>query len=119
MRRHLKALMEETNWDRYGTGNNPKCANCMAHCGYEATAVNDAMGHPLKGLRVSLRVQKPKAFATELPHHLLDYGKISAFEKNPGTSSKLFLRRLLRQHSRFCKNQSISSRRAATAGRAA
>ena len=64
----FKALMEETKWDRYGTGNNPKCANCMAHCGYEATAVNDAMGHPLKGLRVSLRGPKTEgSFAPELP----------------------------------------------------
>jgi len=51
----FKALMEETNWDRYGTGNNPKCANCMAHCGYEATAVKDTMSHPVKALRVSLQ----------------------------------------------------------------
>jgi len=64
----FKALMEETKWDRYGTGNNPKCANCMAHCGYEATAVNDALGHPLKGLRVSLRGPKTAGpFAPELP----------------------------------------------------
>jgi hopanoid biosynthesis associated radical SAM protein HpnH len=64
----FKALMEETNWDRYGTGNNPKCANCMAHCGYEATAVNDAIGHPLKSLRVSLRGPKTAGpFAPELP----------------------------------------------------
>jgi len=64
----FKALMEETDWDRYGTGNNPKCANCMAHCGYEATAVNDAIGHPLKGLRASLRGPKTEGpFAPELP----------------------------------------------------
>lgn len=64
----FKALMEETKWDRYGTGNNPKCANCMAHCGYEATAVNDAIGHPLKGLRVSLRGPKTEGpFAPDLP----------------------------------------------------
>jgi len=44
----FKALIEETDWDHYGTGNNPKCANCMAHCGYEATAVNDTIKHPLK-----------------------------------------------------------------------
>jgi hopanoid biosynthesis associated radical SAM protein HpnH len=64
----FKALMEETNWDRYGTGNNPKCANCMAHCGYEATAVNDTLNHPLKGLRVALRGPKTEGpFAPELP----------------------------------------------------
>ncbi len=44
----FKALMEETDWDRYGTGRNPKCANCMAHCGYEATAVADTFAHPLQ-----------------------------------------------------------------------
>ena len=42
--------METTDWDRYGTGNYEKCANCMAHCGYEATAVTDAIRHPLKAL---------------------------------------------------------------------
>ncbi|EQD79827.1 radical SAM family protein, partial [mine drainage metagenome] len=36
-----KALMEETEWEKYGVGINPKCANCMAHCGFEGTAVND------------------------------------------------------------------------------
>jgi hopanoid biosynthesis associated radical SAM protein HpnH len=64
----FKALMEETDWNRYGTGNNPKCANCMAHCGYEATAVKDAINHPLKGLRVALRGPKTEgSFAPELP----------------------------------------------------
>ena len=63
----FKALMEETNWDRYGTGNNPKCDNCMAHCGYEATAVTDAMNHPLKALRVSLQGPRTEgSFAPEL-----------------------------------------------------
>jgi hopanoid biosynthesis associated radical SAM protein HpnH len=64
----FKALMEETDWARYGTGNNPKCANCMAHCGYEPTAVKDAINHPLKALKVSLQGPKLEgAFATELP----------------------------------------------------
>ncbi|MCI0440506.1 MAG: DUF3463 domain-containing protein, partial [Chloroflexi bacterium] len=27
---------EETEWERYGTGRNPKCDDCMVHCGYEA-----------------------------------------------------------------------------------
>ncbi len=47
--------MEETNWDAYGTGNYEKCADCMVHSGYEATAVKDAVAHPLKALAVSLR----------------------------------------------------------------
>ena len=57
----FKALIEETNWDRYGTGNNPKCANCMAHCGYESTAVNDAINHPLKALGFSCEARRPRA----------------------------------------------------------
>ena len=33
--------METTEWDRYGVASgNPKCANCMVHCGYEPTAVD-------------------------------------------------------------------------------
>jgi hopanoid biosynthesis associated radical SAM protein HpnH len=35
-------LMEATNWENYGTeSGNPKCANCMVHSGYEASAVHD------------------------------------------------------------------------------
>jgi len=33
----FRELMEETDWDAYGTGNYEKCANCMVHSGYEAT----------------------------------------------------------------------------------
>lgn len=51
----FKALMEETDWESYGIGRNPKCENCMMHCGFEATAVNDTLAHPLKALRVFLR----------------------------------------------------------------
>ena len=50
----FRELMEDTDWDRYGTGNHEKCANCMAHCGYEPTAVADALAHPLKLARVAL-----------------------------------------------------------------
>jgi len=48
-------LMDETDWDGYGTGNYEKCADCMVHCGYEATAVADMVKHPLKALKVALR----------------------------------------------------------------
>jgi hopanoid biosynthesis associated radical SAM protein HpnH len=51
----FKELMEETDWDAYGTGNYEKCANCMVHSGYEATAVTDTVRHPLKALGVALR----------------------------------------------------------------
>jgi hopanoid biosynthesis associated radical SAM protein HpnH len=51
----FRSLMEDTDWDRYGVGRNPRCDNCMAHCGFEGTAVNDTFAHPLKALKASLR----------------------------------------------------------------
>jgi hopanoid biosynthesis associated radical SAM protein HpnH len=50
----FKELMDETDWDAYGTGNYEKCADCMVHSGYEATAVMDTMKHPLKALKVAV-----------------------------------------------------------------
>ena len=51
----FKALMEETEWENYGFDRHPKCGNCMLHSGFEPTAVNDALAHPLKAVYVSLR----------------------------------------------------------------
>ena len=51
----FRSLMEETEWQRYGVGRNPRCDNCMAHCGFEGTAVTDAVSHPLKALTATLR----------------------------------------------------------------
>ena len=51
----FKELIEETDWDRYGVGLNPKCAHCMLHSGFEPSALNDMLRHPLKALWVSLR----------------------------------------------------------------
>jgi hopanoid biosynthesis associated radical SAM protein HpnH len=48
-------LMATTEWDNYGTGNYEKCADCMVHSGYEATAVVDAVRKPWKPLMVALR----------------------------------------------------------------
>lgn len=48
-----KELMEDTAWDQYGVGINPKCDNCMAHCGFEGSAVDDTFAHPLKAARVA------------------------------------------------------------------
>jgi hopanoid biosynthesis associated radical SAM protein HpnH len=48
-------LMEATEWHRYGTeSGNPKCANCMVHSGYEASAVDDTFGS-LKGFLATVR----------------------------------------------------------------
>jgi hopanoid biosynthesis associated radical SAM protein HpnH len=51
----FRELMDETDWDSYGTGNYEKCADCMVHSGFEATAVQDAVRHPLKAFAVSRR----------------------------------------------------------------
>jgi hopanoid biosynthesis associated radical SAM protein HpnH len=48
----FEELMQTTSWDNYGTGRNPKCDNCMAHCGYEGTAVDHTVANPLKALSV-------------------------------------------------------------------
>ncbi len=44
----FKELMDTTEWDKYGTGNYEKCADCMVHSGYESTAVMDAVKRPLQ-----------------------------------------------------------------------
>jgi hypothetical protein len=37
--------MEETDWDSYGRASgNPKCQDCMVHCGYEPAAVEETFG---------------------------------------------------------------------------
>ncbi len=51
----FKELMTTTEWETYGTGKYEKCANCMVHCGYEGTAVEDTFKHPLRALKVFLR----------------------------------------------------------------
>ncbi|MEW2544376.1 adenosyl-hopene transferase HpnH [Streptomyces sp. NPDC047002] len=46
-----RELLEETDWDKYGRGKDPRCDNCMAHCGYEPTAVLATMGSLKQSLR--------------------------------------------------------------------
>ena len=61
-------LIRETDWDRYGVGRNPKCDNCMAHCGYEGTAVNDTFARPFTAFWSFLRGPRTTGeFAPELP----------------------------------------------------
>ena len=52
--RTFKELMRETEWDKYGTGNYEKCADCMVHSGYEATAVMDSVTRPWKLAKLAL-----------------------------------------------------------------
>jgi hopanoid biosynthesis associated radical SAM protein HpnH len=63
-----RELMDGTDWDAYGTGNYEKCADCMVHSGYEATAVADTIRNPLKALSVVRKgVRTEGEMATEIP----------------------------------------------------
>jgi len=74
-----KGLIENTEWDKYGVGKNPKCDNCMAHCGYEGTAVNDTFNHPLKALKSMLKGPRLSGdFSEELPILYGDRSKATA-----------------------------------------
>ncbi|MFP4477062.1 MAG: adenosyl-hopene transferase HpnH [Desulfatibacillaceae bacterium] len=48
-------LVEATDWDRYGLGRHPSCANCMLHSGFEPTAVEETFRRPLAALWVAKR----------------------------------------------------------------
>ena len=61
-------LMDGTDWDGYGVGKYEKCADCMVHCGFEGTAVTDAVTHPMRALGVAMfGVKTEGPMAEELP----------------------------------------------------
>jgi hopanoid biosynthesis associated radical SAM protein HpnH len=49
-----RELLEETNWESYGRGRDPRCANCMAHCGYEPSAVLATMSSLRQSIRAAV-----------------------------------------------------------------
>src|SRR5574338_198498 len=50
----FRELMEETDWSRYGhASGNPRCQDCMVHCGFEPTAVNATL-RTLSGLTATV-----------------------------------------------------------------
>jgi hopanoid biosynthesis associated radical SAM protein HpnH len=70
-------LMATTDWDKYGTGNYEKCADCMVHSGYEATAVVDAVRNPLKVLSVAMR--GPRTSGAMAPEISLEHQRPADF----------------------------------------
>lgn len=48
-----RELVETTEWEKYGRGRDPRCANCMAHCGYEPTAVLATLGSLKESVRAA------------------------------------------------------------------
>jgi hopanoid biosynthesis associated radical SAM protein HpnH len=64
----FKELMEDTAWERYGTGNYEKCADCMVHSGFEASAVVDAVKKPWKVAALALKgIKTDGPMAPEIP----------------------------------------------------
>ncbi len=61
-------LMEETNWDSYGVGKYEKCADCMVHCGFEASAVNESFAKPWEVLKVAITgIRTDGAMSKDIP----------------------------------------------------
>jgi len=52
-------LMETTDWKAYGFGRDPRCDTCMMHCGYEGSAVAEAMAKPSALLELAWRSIRP------------------------------------------------------------
>jgi hopanoid biosynthesis associated radical SAM protein HpnH len=55
-----RELLDTTPWQEYGRGKDPRCANCMAHCGYEPTAVvatASSLRESLRATRETVRAQ--------------------------------------------------------------
>ena len=78
----FRSLIADTEWEQYGVGRNPRCNNCMAHCGFEGTAVNDAFRRPWKAAAVSLRGPRTHGpMAPDLP--LLPGGVLPGGETRP------------------------------------
>ena len=48
-----KQLIETTAWENYGRGRDPRCNNCMAHCGYEPSAVIATLSSVRQGIRAA------------------------------------------------------------------
>jgi hopanoid biosynthesis associated radical SAM protein HpnH len=46
-----RELVETTDWEAYGRGRDPRCSNCMAHCGYEPSAVIATAGSLKESIR--------------------------------------------------------------------
>jgi len=64
----FKELIEDTDWDKYGTGNYEKCADCMVHSGFEASAVMDSVRKPWKVATLALfGIKTEGPMAPEIP----------------------------------------------------
>jgi hypothetical protein len=44
--------MDENLWERYGVGKDPRCANCLMHCGFESASIYETFENPLTALKM-------------------------------------------------------------------
>ncbi len=76
-------LMRETEWHKYGTeSGNPKCANCMVHSGYEASAVHDTFGS-WKGFAATVRATFSTQYKDDEALAMLNQPAKPVHEYNP------------------------------------
>ncbi len=76
-------LMRETEWEKYGTeSGNPKCANCMVHSGYEASAVHDTFGS-LRGFLGTVRATFSSAYRDDEALAMLKETTHPVYAHNP------------------------------------
>ena len=45
-------LYEDAIWEKYGVGNDPRCANCLMHCGFESASIFSAMKSPKAAIKL-------------------------------------------------------------------
>src|SRR4029079_15235211 len=77
----FQELLDTTDWENYGTeSGNPRCANCMVHSGYEASAVNETFGS-LRGFVDTIKATLFGAYPDPGATRLLD--EISSNHVNP------------------------------------
>ncbi len=77
----FQELLDTTDWENYGTeSGNPRCANCMVHSGYEASAVNETFGS-LRGFVDTIKATLFGSYPDPSATRLLD--EISSSHVNP------------------------------------
>jgi hopanoid biosynthesis associated radical SAM protein HpnH len=77
----FQELLDSTEWENYGTeSGNPRCANCMVHSGYEASAVNETFGS-FRGFVDTIKATLFNRYPDQGATRLLD--EISSQHVNP------------------------------------
>jgi hopanoid biosynthesis associated radical SAM protein HpnH len=80
----FQELLEATNWESYGTeSGNPKCADCMVHSGYEASAVMDTFGSLRSLLATATTTMFGRRYHSQRALALLDQDVTPAHARNP------------------------------------